>query len=87
MSKSDNDQSDQEPTSEMGGFTHSYRKAMPYISSFYIMAASIGLLGWLGWLADEKLATKPLFFLGGLFLGMIIGFYNLYKLLRNLDKD
>lgn len=78
---------DQKPTSEIGGFANSYRKAMPYINIFYVLAAAMALLGWLGWLADAKFQTKPVFFLIGLFSGMILGFYNLFKLLKNLEKD
>jgi F0F1-type ATP synthase assembly protein I len=60
---------------------------MPYISSFYVTAAAVALLGWLGWFVDDKLQTKPIFFISGLFIGLITGFYNLYKLLMNLEKD
>ena len=77
---------DQKPTSEIGGFANSYRKAMPYITSFYVMAAAVALLGWLGWFVDDKLQTKPIFFICGLFIGLITGFFNLYKLLSNLEK-
>jgi F0F1-type ATP synthase assembly protein I len=60
---------------------------MPYISSFYVTAAAVALLGWLGWFVDDKLQTKPIFFISGLFIGLITGFYNLYKLVMNLEKD
>ena len=36
---------------------------------------------------DDKFQTNPVFFISGLFSGMILGFYNLYKLLKNLEKD
>jgi F0F1-type ATP synthase assembly protein I len=77
----------QEPTSGVGGVSRSYRKAMPYINGFYVLAAAVALMGWLGWIADAYLNTKPVFFLIGLFVGMFIGFYNMFKLLKKLDKD
>ena len=60
---------------------------MPYINSFYVLAAAVAFMGWIGWLVDAHFDTKPLFFLAGLFLGMIAGFYNLFKLLKKIEKD
>jgi F0F1-type ATP synthase assembly protein I len=81
------DPSDRKNTSEIGGFSQAYRKAMPYINSFYVLAAAVAFMGWIGWMADAYYNTKPVLFLAGLFLGMIAGFYNLYKLLKNIEKD
>ena len=74
-------------TSEISGFSQAYRKAMPYVNGFYVLAAAVALIGWLGWIVDANLNTKPVFFLIGLFVGMFTGFYNMYKLLKKLDKD
>jgi F0F1-type ATP synthase assembly protein I len=74
-------------TSGIGGFSTAYRKALPYINGFYVLAAAVALMGWLGWIADANLKTKPVFFLIGLFIGMFTGFYNMFKLLKKLEKD
>ena len=43
------------------------------------LAASIGLFLWLGWLADHRLGTTPLFTIIGAFVGAGGGFYSLYR--------
>jgi len=43
------------------------------------LAASIGLFLWLGWLADHRLGTTPLFTIVGAFVGAGGGFYSLYR--------
>ena len=43
------------------------------------LAASIGFFLWLGWLADGRLGTKPLFTIIGAFVGAGGGFYSLYR--------
>lgn len=45
----------------------------------YTLIASILLLGGLGYVIDQWRSTFPWFFLGGLFLGLIVGFYELAK--------
>ena len=63
------------------------RQAAPYINSTYVLIGAIGLFGWLGWLLDKQLDSQPLFFIIGLFAGLITGFYNFYKVLKNIDTD
>lgn len=43
------------------------------------LAGSIGLFFWLGWLADNRLETTPLFTILGAFVGAGGGFYSLYR--------
>jgi F0F1-type ATP synthase assembly protein I len=43
------------------------------------LAASIGLFLWLGWVADHRLGTTPLFTIIGAFVGAGGGFYSLYR--------
>ncbi len=45
----------------------------------YTLIGSILLLGGLGYLIDQWRDTFPGFFLGGLILGLIVGFYELAK--------
>ncbi len=42
-------------------------------------AAAIGLLTWLGWYADEKLGTSPLFLIVGLLLGFVGGTFSIIR--------
>lgn len=55
------------------------------------LAASIGFFLWLGWMADDRLGTTPLFTIVGAFLGFAGGFYSLYRQLvldpRRGDED
>ena len=78
---------DENNDSDLSGFARAFRKAAPYVNSVYVMMASIALFAWLGWLADEKWSMRPMFFIIGLFVGLITGFYNFYKILKNLDSD
>jgi F0F1-type ATP synthase assembly protein I len=45
----------------------------------YTLIGSIILLGGLGYVIDRWQGTGPWFLLGGLVLGMIVGFYELVK--------
>lgn len=79
---------DDETGSGISGLARAYRKAAPYISSVYALIASIALFAWLGWLADHKWpAMQPMYFIIGMFVGLLIGFYNIYKILKNIDSD
>lgn len=53
------------------------------------LAASIGFFLWLGYLADGRLGTMPLFTILGAFLGAGAGFYSLYRqvVLGARDED
>ena len=73
--------------SDSGSLSQAFRKAAPYVNSVYVLIGSVALFAWLGWLADQKLNTAPLFFILGLFGGLASGFYNFYKILKNLEKE
>ncbi|OFW15214.1 MAG: hypothetical protein A3F70_12910 [Acidobacteria bacterium RIFCSPLOWO2_12_FULL_67_14] len=47
----------------------------------YTMIGAIILLGGIGYALDEWRGTSPWFLLGGLSLGLIVGFYELAKTL------
>ena len=47
----------------------------------YTLIGAIILLGGIGYAIDEWRGTSPWFLLGGLFLGLVVGFYELAKAL------
>ncbi|MFA5760971.1 MAG: AtpZ/AtpI family protein [Dehalococcoidales bacterium] len=64
-----------------------WRSAMRYIGVGWYIAISIagGTLGGL-WL-DNKFDTKPVFIITGLFIGLIVAFYGVYRMITPLMKD
>ena len=55
------------------------RSAGPAASASYILVGAILLLGGIGYLIDRWADTSPWFLMGGLLLGIIVGFYELAK--------
>jgi F0F1-type ATP synthase assembly protein I len=53
----------------------------PAVMVSYTLIGAIILLGGIGYAIDGWLGTSPWFLLGGLFLGLIVGFYELAKAL------
>ncbi|MEE8350528.1 MAG: AtpZ/AtpI family protein [Acidobacteriota bacterium] len=56
------------------------RRAGPAASAGYTLIGAILLLGGIGYLSDLWADTSPWFLLGGLMLGIIVGFYELAKI-------
>ncbi|MFZ5813733.1 MAG: AtpZ/AtpI family protein [Bacillota bacterium] len=52
----------------------------------YTLLASLLLFGWLGWWLDKRYQTLPLFLIGGIFLGLAVGFNSLFKRLNMIEK-
>jgi F0F1-type ATP synthase assembly protein I len=57
----------------------SVRRSGPAAAASYTLIGSIILLGGIGYAVDEWRGTSPWFLLGGLLLGLIVGFYDLAK--------
>ena len=74
-------------SSQIGGVVSSMRKAAPYISISYVLIASIGMLGALGWWLDGRLSTQPLLIILGVLGGFFLGLYNLFKVVKKLEKQ
>ncbi len=55
------------------------RKSGPAAAASYTLIGAIILLGGIGYAVDEWRGTSPWFLLGGLLLGLIVGFYDLAK--------
>ncbi|HKY20515.1 MAG TPA: AtpZ/AtpI family protein [Vicinamibacterales bacterium] len=55
------------------------RRSGPAAAASYALISAIILLGGIGYAVDEWRGTSPWFLLGGLLLGLIVGFYDLAK--------
>ena len=55
------------------------RKSGPAAAASYSLIGAIVLLGGIGYAVDRWWGTSPWFLLGGLLLGVIVGFYELAK--------
>lgn len=72
--------------SSIRGAAESFQKAAPYINISYVLIASIAMLGGIGWWLDTITAKSPLFVIIGILSGMFLGFYNLFKVIKKLEK-
>ncbi len=61
------------------GLQASLRSAGPVAAASYTLIGAILLLGGLGYLADAWLGTEPWLLLAGLLLGLVVGFYELAR--------
>tara|TARA_B100001996_G_scaffold19319_1_gene15744 strand:- start:2538 stop:2777 length:240 start_codon:yes stop_codon:yes gene_type:complete len=64
-------------------FQHILRISGPAASASYSLLGSIIILSLGGYFLDSYFSTFPLFLLIGLLLGIIVGFYGLYKFINN----
>ena len=60
-------------------FQENIKKSAPFAAASYTLIGAIILFGLLGYLIDRWQGTSPWFLLGGLLLGIIVGFYDLAK--------
>ncbi|MDR1990845.1 MAG: AtpZ/AtpI family protein [Acidobacteriaceae bacterium] len=72
---------DREPFVEksMRSFQETVRESGPAASASYTLIGAIILLGGIGYAIDEWCGTSPWCLLGGLMLGLVVGFYELAK--------
>ena len=61
----------------MRAFQDNVQRAGPAAAASYTLTGGIILLGGLGYAVDTWLHTTPWFFLTGLFVGIVVGFYAL----------
>jgi F0F1-type ATP synthase assembly protein I len=62
------------------------RRSGPAAAASYTLIGAIILLGGIGYALDEWRGTAPRFLLGGLLLGLVVGFYELAKTVWGQDK-
>jgi len=60
-------------------------KAGPYLNIGYFFIGGMILFGYVGYKMDQWLQTKFIFLLIGLFTALALGFYNMYKVLSQLN--
>ena len=58
----------------------SVRRSGPAAAASYTLIGAIILLGGIGYAIDEWRGTSPWFLLGGLLMGLVVGFYELAKM-------
>jgi F0F1-type ATP synthase assembly protein I len=63
-----------------------YRDAAPYLNIGWHFLASILLGVWAGYELDQKFDTGAVYTLLGAFLGLAVGFLNLYKIVMELKS-
>jgi len=59
----------------------SLRKSGPVAAAGYTLIGAIVLLGGIGYAIDAWRGTSPWFLVAGLFLGIIVGFFELAKII------
>lgn len=69
-----------------GDDKQAFRKAGPYLNIGYTLLGSILFFAYLGYWVDKWSGKKPIFLITGLFLGLFGGFYNMIKVLQQLDR-
>ena len=62
-------------------------KAAPVMSAVYSLFLAAIVLSSLGYYLDKKLDTFPIIFLFGLASGLILGFYQLIKIMNSQKND
>jgi F0F1-type ATP synthase assembly protein I len=63
-----------------------FAKAGPYLNIGYFLMAAMILFGYIGYKIDQWARTGFLFLLCGLFLALGLSFYNMYKVLSQLNN-
>jgi ATP synthase protein I len=63
----------------LGGLQDSINRSGPAASVSYTMIGAIVILGGVGYAVDRWRGTSPWGLIGGLLLGLIVGFYELAK--------
>lgn len=76
----------QQSESGFATFARLYRDAAPYLVLGVQLAATVVIMFYVGYWADDHFGTKPWLMIVGLTLGAIAGFYNFFKTVTELGK-
>jgi F0F1-type ATP synthase assembly protein I len=60
-------------------FQENVTRSAPYAAASYTLVGAIAFLGFVGYALDRWRDTSPWFLVSGLILGIIVGFYDLAK--------
>lgn len=61
-------------------------QAGPYLNITYFFIGSMSVLGFSGYYFDKSFGWSFAGVLSGLFLGLILGFYHMYKVIRQMEN-
>jgi ATP synthase protein I len=64
---------------QVGAFSDAVQRAGPAAAAGYTLIGALLLLGGIGYALDRWLGTSPWCLVGGLILGIIVGFYELAR--------
>jgi F0F1-type ATP synthase assembly protein I len=64
-----------------------FAQAGPYLNIAYFFMGSMAVLGFVGYKLDQYFNFRFLFLLTGLFLGLVLGFYHMFKVIRQIEKN
>lgn len=74
-------------SSSKNNIARAFAKAGPYLNIGYTLLAAVVVLGYVGYRLDEWSELKPLFLIIGVFSGLFFGFYNMFKVIQNINRD
>jgi F0F1-type ATP synthase assembly protein I len=74
------DESGRDVLRSLSAFQENLRRAGPAAVAGYTLIGAILLLGGIGYAIDRWRGTAPWFLLAGLLLGLIVGFYELARI-------
>ncbi|MGD9898374.1 MAG: AtpZ/AtpI family protein [Calditrichaceae bacterium] len=63
-----------------------FHKAAPYLNIGYVLTGSVIFFAVAGNWVDKKFDHQPLFLIIGVFVGLILGFYNMIKVIQELER-
>lgn len=75
-----------QPTGGLKSFIKAYRDAAPYLALGIQLAATVVIMFYVGYWADEQFNTSPWLMLLGLGVGASAGLYNFFKTIIELGK-
>lgn len=67
--------------------SRAYRELGPYLNLAWFFLAGMLLFGGVGWWADDRYGFDPWGKFSGVLLGIIVGFYNFFKVVFSAKND
>ena len=73
-------------TSTQKKINTAFEKAGPYLNIGYFFIGGMILFGYIGYKLDQWIGSKVIFLLLGLFMALALGFYNMFKVLSQINN-